>query len=259
MLKGVSHTAPGSIEKWEIMSHSSELFKKNREEGLYDLYLEYQSPFFLKFPEKLFSLTGLSKWRRRWEPITKGHPALPFGGDLKDNQPEDVLYYIDFLPMVAYDVLSQFLELRPAIQKKINSLSIDMELKDAVGVHIRSTDKKPTRPVEEVIGHLKKYHAGQAVYLSTDSTQIEELFSRSFSKLLLLPKTKPELKGEGLHQWALYNREEELKYVIYEESVLEMFLLSKCRTLYYQGNSTFSNISKVYHADRQQCYDWQAL
>lgn len=258
-LKNVSHISPGEVKDWESMSHSSELFKNNRNEGLYDLYVEYQSPFFLKFPERLFSVTGLSKLRRCWKPVAAGQPALPFGGDLKDGQPEDVLYYIDFLPAIAYDALPDYLELKPAIEKKINDLSARMGLKEAVGLHIRSTDKKPTRPVEEVIDHLKKHHPGQPVYLSTDSTQIEELFAASFAKLLLLPKTKPELKGEGLHQWALYNKQEELKYVIYEESVLEMFLLSKCKTLYYQGNSTFSNISKVYHADRQQCHDWQSL
>lgn len=259
ILKDIIHTTPDNVENWETMSHSSELFKRSREEGLYDLYLEYQSPFFLGFPERLFSGTVFSKWRRRWEPIEKGNPGLPFGGDLRDGRAEDVLYFVDFLPMIAYDALPQFLGLRPEIEKKVNDLAADMKLRDAVGIHIRSTDKKPTRPVEDIIRHLKTKHVGQPVYLSTDSIQIEELFSRSFSKLLLLPKTKPQLKGEGLHQWALYNQEEELKYVIYEESVLEMFLLSKCQTLYYQGNSTFSNISKVYHTDRQQCYDWQSL
>ena len=85
---------------------------------------------------------------------------------------------------------------------------------------------------------------------------MEELFLKEFPNLILFPKYKPNLKGEGLHQWALYNHAEDLKYEIFEQGVLEMFLLSKCHYLYYQGNSTFSNISKTYHTNQNNCYDW---
>lgn len=39
-----------SIKNWDNLSHSSELFKINKLQGIYDIYLEQQTPFFLQPP-----------------------------------------------------------------------------------------------------------------------------------------------------------------------------------------------------------------
>lgn len=247
-----------NIERWNELTHSSNLFKQNKSEGLYDLYIEKQNYFFQKIPSKLFFPYYFKKLRRRWQPIYNGniYNSLSYGSDLSINMHDQVLYFIDFLPYIEYAELTKYLSLKPFLNKKISDYSNEHLLNKAVGIHIRATDKMPTCNVEKIISSIKLKHTQDAIFLSTDSSKMEELFLKEFPNLILFPKYKPNLKGEGLHQWALYNNAEDLKYKIFEESVMEMFLLSKCQYLYYQGNSTFSNISKIYHANQNNCYDW---
>jgi hypothetical protein len=259
-LINIDHLDIENIENIENLTHSSNLFKKDQKAGIYDLYFDKSSSFWLKFPQRLFLFSWQKKIRRRWQPITKGgfRNSLNYGSDLKDSLPWQVLYYSDFLPSLDYTPLPAYVRLKPFMNEKISQFVKQTNLAQSVGVHIRFTDKQPTADVKKIIDHIKVKHKN-SIYLSTDSREIEALFLKDISNLILFPKKKPELKGEGLHQWALYNHKEDLKYTLYEESVIEMFLLSKCQYLYYQGNSTFSNISKVYHTNKNNCYDWLQL
>ena len=245
----------------ETLQYNSLLFAKNEGLGVYDLYLDKQNTFWQKFPQRIFFLPGLKKLRRRWQPLKHGNifNSLNYGSDLPDKLKEDVLYYIDFLPGIIYEELPSYIKLKQQIANKVDIQAMHLGINDAVGVHIRYTDKQPTRDVKNVVEHLKRTHPDMQVYLSTDSIEIEQLFLENLTHVILYPKCKPPLQGEGLHQWALYNKMEDLKSVLYEESVMEMFLLSKCKYLYYQGNSTFSNISRVYHVNKTNCYDWLQL
>jgi len=261
-LKNVQYTEIENIGHWLSFKHSSELFKIQKSEGVYDLYFNKQSSFFEKLPIKLFVFAWLKKLRRRWQPIKNGgyFNSLNSGSDLPNNVDDEILYYVDFLPYINYDELPNYLDLKPVINEKINRFVDENNLKKSIGIHIRNTDKRPTTSVRKVIEHILVKHKNIPVYLSTDSTEIEVMFLKAVPNLILFPKIKPKLNGEGLHQWALHNDPtEELKYTLYEESVMEMFLLSKCQYLYYQGNSTFSNISKVYHVNKTNCYDWLKL
>ncbi|MBX3165258.1 MAG: hypothetical protein KF900_12350 [Bacteroidetes bacterium] len=250
------------IKNWNELTHSSELFKQNKNEGVYDLYEANQSAFFSKIPRRLFFFEALKKLQHRWQPIINGNyfNSLNYGSDLSNNKTYDVLYYVDFLPHTNYDELPKYINIKSFLQEKIDILSQQKNVSNTIGVHIRNTDKKPTSDVYNLIKHLKDKHEHQTIFLSTDSVQIEKIFIDEFNKkIILFPKTKPELKNEGLHQWALYNNAEDLKYVLYEESIMEMFLLSQCQYLFYQGNSTFSKISRVYHPNKNNCYDWLKL
>ena len=260
----ISHVIVDDIENikdYSRLTHTSELFHNHQQEGVYDLYLDKQSAFWMSLPAKLFVSENLKKLRRRWQPILKGnyYNSLNFGNDLNDNHKEQVLYYVDSLPFIDYSELPNYIQLKPFLEKEVNQFSDDHNITNAIGVHIRHTDKRPTAEVNKVIRHVKLNHSNTPVYLSTDSTEVEELFLDEISGTILCPKIKPKLNGEGLHQWALYNNQEDLKYSLYKESVIELFLLSKCKYLYYQGNSTFSNVSKVYHVNKNNCYDWLQL
>lgn len=250
-----------NIDNWLHLTHSSGLFKQNPNNHHYSLYLDKQSPFWSKFPEQLFFSEGLRKLRRRWQPIHQAtfFNSLSFGSDLNNKHSEDVLYFIDFLPYIDYAQLPEYIQVKPFLQQQVNQFDEQNNLKNAIGIHIRYSDKKPTSDVQKIINSIKQQHLNSAIFLSTDSIEIEKLFLMNFPEVILYPKLKPELNGIGLHQWALYNNEEDLKYTLFEESVMEMFLLSKCQYLYYQGNSTFSNISKVYHQNKNNCYDWLKL
>jgi hypothetical protein len=257
-LQNVDETLMKNIEDWNELTHSSSLFKTNRHDGVYDLYLDKQSVFWSKFPSKLFFFEASKKLRRRWQPIKNGSyfNSLSFGSDLSENKKDDILYYVDSLPYLDYYELPNFIKVKPFILEKVNSFCNQFSISTTVGIHVRNTDKRPTIDVMKIIEFVKKKHNSTPIYLSTDSLQVEELFSKNISNLILYPKQKPSLNGEGLHQWALYNNRHDQKYQLFEESVVEMFLLSRCMYLYYQGNSTFSSISKVNHNNKSNCYDW---
>lgn len=247
-----------AMDKWDSLSHSSELFKQYRKKGIYDLYIEKQTSFFNSLPISFFPKGKLRTLRRRWQPKVAGYNSLCFGSDLKDNLKEDVIYFMDFLPDISYDNMPYHINLLPEIKSEIAEFRSKNNLSTAIGVHVRYTDKKPSQQVSVLIEHLKKKKE-KSIFLCTDSTYIEELFAKKFKNIILYPKIKPQLSGEGLHQWALYKNQDKLKHVIYKQSVLEMFLLSECNELFYQGNSTFSNISKTYHNNKKNCFDWQKI
>ena len=250
-----------TIKEWDAISNSSILFKENKTKGVYDLYVEKHSRFIHQIPRQLLITPFIKKIFRRWQPIQNGNlfNSINFGSDLAVNSNYDVLYYVDFLPQIDYAELPNEISLKKNIMRKVDEFVSSNQLSNAVGVHIRSTDKRPTKELKRIIDLLKTKHKHDSVFLSTDSLAVESILMGEKLNLILFPKHKPELKGEGLHQWALYNNADELKYTFYEESVIEMFLLSKCKYLYYQGNSTFSNISRVYHTNKSNCYDWLKL
>lgn len=249
------------ITDWNVLKHSSDLFKNNKQEGVYDLYIAKYSLFWSKIPSSFIYFSWQKKLIRSLQSIKNNrfYNSLNFGSDLPDNLKDQVLYYVDFLPEIDYNTLPDYIRIKPFLANNINQYVLQENLTKAIGIHIRNTDKRPTTDVKKIIDHIKIKHPETSVFLSTDSSEIEEFFQKNISNLILFPKTKPKLNGEGLHQWALYNNEDDLKYTLYEESVMEMFLLSKCNYLYYQGNSTFSNISKVYHTNKNNCYDWLKL
>jgi hypothetical protein len=249
------------IQNWNSLSHSSALFKANREAGVYDLYFDKQNPLLLKLPNRLFFNEALRKLCRRWQPISHGNyfNSLAYGSDLSKSQNEGVLYYVDFLPFVNYNELPKLVSIKEFLQKKINNFSLANNISNAIGIHIRYTDKKPSADILKAIEFFKQKHNNSLIYLATDSVVVEMLFKENFNQIILFPKYSPQLNGEGLHQWALYQQQNNLKYQMFEESIIEMFVLSKCQTLYYQGNSTFSNISRVYHQNKKNCYDWTKL
>lgn len=261
---------------FDSLSHSSNLFKAEPQKGVYELYFQESSKLFLKLPEGLFPKGNLSKLRFCWKPISKKQKkssdndlkaianvfdpnCLVYGDWLKNNNSDDILYYVDFLPNISFKDLKDYIEPKLFIHKKVDEFAHSYQFDtDVTGVHVRNTDKKPSASLDKLIDKLKSDVRTKRIYLSTDSEDVENLFKKQFKDLILFPKYKPNLKNEGLHQWALYNNAEELKYRIYEDSLLEMMLLSKAKYLFYQGNSTFSKISKVYHKHQNNCYDWQS-
>lgn len=258
VLKNVDHTGIEVLTELNGLAHNSYLFQAKPDASIYDLYHEVHSSFWESLPNKVFPNQFLLKLRRRWQQNIKGSfsNAINFGSDLSLNNSEDVIYYLDQLPFLDYKAMPDFIELSSEIAKIVENNADRMKLNQKVGVHVRFSDKKPTVMLSRLIALIKEKFPDNDVFLSTDSSLVQELFSKNFHKVLCSDKFLPELKGEGLHQWALYNQRDDLKYLLYEQSVIDMFLLSKCKYLFFQGNSTFSNVSKIYHPNIENCYDW---
>lgn len=258
LVKFSNYTTINAIANWNELTHSSELFKTNKYKGVYDLYTEKQNYSLNRIPQWLLR-GAMKKCRKRWVPIGGKGRSLFFGSDLPDNLSFDVAYFVDFLPQIPYSPLPDYVNVKPCIFEKIDAFKNTYQLENAIGVHVRATDKRPQQQVDVLVAHLHKIANKRRIFLSTDSTAIEAQFRAVFADVITYSKTKPELSGEGLHQWALYKKEEKMKYVLFEESVMDMFLLSHCCELLYQGNSTFSKISSVYHRYQPKCRDWQKL
>jgi dsRNA-specific ribonuclease len=61
----------------------------------------------------------------------------------------------------------------------------------------------------------------------------------------------------GLHKWAEKQGDYVLAQTILKESILDLYLLSACKYLYYQGNSSFSKIAVALKDNNENfCFDW---
>ena len=59
--------------------------------------------------------------------------------------------------------------------------------------------------------------------------------------------------------WGIDNLDEAYKSKMIKSSIMDMWLLSRCKTLFYQGNSSFSRISHLLHSNKNACHDWESL
>lgn len=76
--------------------------------------------------------------------------------------------------------------------------------------------------------------------------------------MLLYDKYLPELESggtKGIHTWASGQDNERIRTQMYHDAIVEMYLLAETEYLLYQGNSTFSTISRDI-SKYDNCYDW---
>ena len=64
---------------------------------------------------------------------------------------------------------------------------------------------------------------------------------------------------KGIHFLGLEYMDNDLKREILISSIYDIWILSRCKTLFYQGNSSFSVFSSIMHSDESQCFDWLKL
>ena len=98
------------------------------------------------------------------------------------------------------------------------------------------------------------------IFLATDQIKIVEKARQNWgNKLILYNKYLPELKSggtQGMHTWASEQEDDKIRLQIYHDAIVEMYLLAETKYLLYQGNSTFSTISRDMNQSNN-CYDWQ--
>ena len=247
------------------------LYKNALKASIYDLYIQVNrmndislkdkflhklaKAFGLKYGEKLFGywhpishVGELSKKQRLIGVFNKA--SFPFGANIKKEVKEDVVVYADFSPKPDEGILKTKLHLKKDLQKKISEKEKKLNLsKSCVGVHVRYTDKRPTKTLEILLERCKKeVKEGKRIFLATDNVDIEKRFQVQLGESLVInPKLMPENSSQdGLHRWA-YNDDAKagLLRKMFEESIEDMWLLSMCENLFYQGNSSFSVFSSI--------------
>ncbi len=244
---------------FEKSSSNSIFFSNNSNLGVYDGYAEKINNIH-HYLKKILFTPHLKKIHRKWAPskLNPYNETLNYGSDLNIKCKHDIIYYIDFLPQISLTCIDKHIILKSEIENIIINFSESHHLNQHCGIHIRNTDKKPTTHFNNLFKYLKESSIN-TVFLSTDDSSIENLFKEKVENVICYPKQKVVLTTEGLHQWALYAKADNMKKIIYQESVIDMFLLSKCKTLLYQGNSSFSVVAKAYQHSNQTHIDWQTL
>jgi len=182
---------------------------------------------------------------------------LCFGGNLKTSLMEDVVIFADFTPKFYAQNLLKHLILREELQSTIDSFISKFKLEQSVGVHIRNTDRKNDKSLQRVFKKISQYKLEKAsFFLATDDNAIIDSFQRKYKTVFVFPKFIPsvESSGGGIHHWASSTRNDEYAEQVFKESIIDLWLLSKCKYLLYMVNSSFSQIAKTLHSSK--CINW---
>lgn len=188
--------------------------------------------------------------------------SFPYGEYYFKNRDEDILVYVEFSPQFNETLFLNHISLKKEFLNKVDNFCTQHLVSEkCIGIHIRYTDKKPEKEINGLLQHLMRDEfKDNSFFLATDSIEVQKKFMDEFgNRLIVYPKFLPQTNGDGLHQYALYKNDESIMLQITEESILDMWILSRCALFYYQGNSTFSQISKTLHANKNKCIDWFSL
>ena len=186
---------------------------------------------------------------------------MSFGQNLSNKISNEVLIYADFIPDLKSPQLVKYIKLEKKIEMEIETWINKNKLhENSIGLHVRSTDKKPNSDINKLISYVTTISNDKKIFLSTDNIQVEKLVKKRMKNVFTYPKVLPIINpGRGLHTWGIDNSNEEFKKENLRTSIFDMWILSKCKTLFYQGNSSFSVFSKLIHNNKQNCIDWQTV
>lgn len=256
------------IEKIEGLSVFPTEWKKHLNSAIYDHYESADINLLRKMPSRLmWTFPRLSMktgyWRKLGNKVKSDFanfidPKNFIKGEYySKNIKQDVVVFVDFSPKYYENIVRCNIQLKESTSNKINDFANAKNLQtDCIGIHIRYTDKKPDASFEKLYERIEKIGMeGKKIFLSTDNREIEKMMKEKYHHIITFPKFLPDEQKEGLHQWALYNKDESAKVTMFEESIIDMWLLSKCEYLIFQENSSFSQISRILKNDTKS-FGW---
>ena len=210
-------------------------------------------------------LTIDSYWYRIHSSFFSPKDKFIFGNRLcHTDRKESIIFFADFGCFENLDYVFKHIRIKDFLLNKFTKFALKHNLNQAVGVHIRYTDKKPNTNLKKIIIELEKLLSTdiESIFLSTDNSEIEQLFTAKFeNKIITYPKSLPEfsdIKEGGIHHWVRDKKINE-KRSLFEATLADMWLLSMCKKLYWQGNSSFSLISTLLKKDKENIFDWTKL
>ena len=225
------------------------------------------------FKDKLTYVAGLQSIQKNSNGVNNYFSALanirkednvPLGGSISLRHDEDLLLFYDARPIVDMKELTKYVapnkEIRCLIDENVRKYGID----SAIGVHVRYTDKKPLFFLSRLYKMLSKElckDPNQRIFLCTDNNDIIDIFKSKYGdNVFMLDKYIPKVpEGYGIHNWSRKNSTGDVKEKMAIDSILDMWLLSRTRKLYWQGNSSFSYISKYLKNDPSSTINWMKI
>lgn len=243
----------------------------NCEKSVYDLFQVGKPGYFVKnFPSYLLTPYYNSRKSQLW--VNKNFSSsygffdlfnknnMSFGSGIPLQIKSKYIFYSDFLPRINNLSKIKFIVLKKEIKSEIEKWCLKYNLnKEFLGVHVRHTDKTPIKSINYLVEMIKEKHSSLSIFLSTDSHEVERKFKIEFKdKLLIYPK-ETNNKGNnkrGIHMWGMDNKNDTYKSEMLRFSIIDMWLLSKCKFLIFQSNSSFSLFSKYLMSENQNSYGW---
>lgn len=111
-----------------------------------------------------------------------------------------------------------------------------------VGMHIRASDRMTPigKLIESAKREVRRVRA-DAVFLATDNREVERAVSRELRNVQVLPKWLPSKTGSPAHQSVDYAS----RHRNGEEALLDIWLLSHCRSIIFCRRSTFGVVAAL--------------
>ncbi len=209
------------------------------------------------------SVTYKARQFAHWKPkdngaIANGKSFMPFGRFLSARRPEDIIIYCDTNPPFKRDIFLDHVVLQDFFIERICAIHDALfDDRKTVGLHIRSTDKKPDRDdkfLKDII--ISAAQKNIVFFLATDNASVYEEMQK-LNNVIVYPKVIPVPETGGVHH---AHRSSEYSYPeqMFEDSLIDLWLLSSCDSLWYQGNSTYSIIARALHGKPEYQWDWNS-
>jgi hypothetical protein len=238
-------------------------------DGIYDHFMTVHNELMIRISFRLFKKTKLCGYwlEKRFIKDTNKLSLIKYvynsfrknsfhlGANLPDNLTQDVVIFADYTPPLLPNLLRQHFKLNIAFQSKLEKIGNALNIEKCIAVHVRATDLMPTKDVQEIINHLKIKHPESPIFLATDSLKIEILFNQNLKYMRMTSKSASK-DGIAMHVSSALNNYNNAKES-FESSLLDLYLLSKAKILYYQGNSSYSQIALALRST--DSIDWLKL
>lgn len=222
----------------------------------------------LVFRHKLSYLFGLQSFQRvndkkgyfgAIRDIFKGD-NFPLGAALPTYLKHDIVVFADFRPFSSITCLFNHMRLKDEFHNQYKKYAFENDFSNVIGVHVRYTDKKPKSQLDKLTKKLKndlENNAQLKIFLCSDNIDIVNDLKCLFrDRLIFFDKYIPKVDDGGIHKWAYWYFDEDKKEQLFYDCLADMWLLSMTKWLYWQGNSSFSLISKTIKNDDSTTFDW---
>jgi hypothetical protein len=204
------------------------------------------------------STSGARTLQAPWQDIRTGS-LLPLASSYPDGFEEEVLFGADYLPSFDAEAFRRHITFGPEVTERLEKVASDLRVgKDTVGIHVRQTDWTWNRGIEPLLRRLHRSDSqdGRRYFLATDSADTLEQVRKIAPSVIVYPKFLPKPQSGGLHHWAYHTEDRSLAMKMFEESLIDLFLLSRCGTLWHQRGSSFSTIAHAMADPSQRTEDW---
>lgn len=190
-----------------------------------------------------------------WESKFFRGNSIARGRSLGYSRTEDVVIYVDYNPPYNEETLKKCLQFSADFSNEMDDYITNHSLNDAIGVHIRATDNYTETSIDKLYEKIDRISNTEKIFLATDNAAIEDEFINKYEgRVNVYPKVIPLSGKQGIHRWSKDNADDDIKIKMFKECLADIYILSKVKNLLYQGNSTFSHISRIMNENEKA--DW---